>query len=329
MSKVEATDVFFGVTKLFIIDEPCLRRLVYLFIKDVAETCNQDDVIIVISCLTKDMTCGVDMYSANALRVLVRILDAAMLRVLERYIKRAIVDSSGRVSSSALVSASHFFLASPECAAVVTRWFPGIEKATQSPNEMVQFHAIQLLYQIKSQNRLEVSKLVSQFNTRNTLRSPLALVLLVRYTGKLLADENAKGCGSISNGSLVTKQGYQFLQASLYHHSELVVYEAARAICSIDNIEPQDLPPVVSVLRLFLKSPKPAVRFAAMRTLAQVANTQPRIVSKCNEDLEALVGDANRSIATMAIDTLLKTGTMDVGVPSMENGTERFCSKVP
>jgi coatomer protein complex subunit gamma len=320
MSGVEATEVFFGVTKLFMSDDASLRRMVYLFIKDVAETCNQDDVIIVTSCLTKDMTCDVDLYRGNALRVLVRIVDAAMLGAIERYVKQAIVDSSGQVSSSALVSASHLFLASPECAAVVRRWIPETQEATQSPNEMVQFHAMQLLYQIKSHDRLGVSKLVSQFSTRNTLRSPLALVLLVRYTGKLLADENAEGRGSISSGSQVTKQGYQFLEASLRHKSELVVYEAARAICSIDNIEPQDLSPAISVLQLFLSSPKPAVRFAAMRTLAQVANVQPRVVSKCNEDLEALIGDANRSIATMAITTLLKTGS--------ENSIDRLLKQI-
>ena len=59
LSSVEATDVFFGVTKLFMSDDASLRRMVYLFIKDVAETCNPDDVIIVTSCLTKDMTCDV------------------------------------------------------------------------------------------------------------------------------------------------------------------------------------------------------------------------------------------------------------------------------
>jgi len=323
LSGVEATEVFFGVTKLFMSDDASLRRMVYLFIKDVAETCNPDDVIIVTSCLTKDMTCDVDLYRGNALRVLVRIVDAAMLGAIERYVKQAIVDSSGQVSSSALVSASHLFLQSPECAAVVRRWISETQEATTSPNEMVQFHAMQLLYQIKSHDRLGVSKLVSQFTTRNTLRSPLALVLLVRYTSKLLHDEEAEGRNqgrAIADGSPATKQGYQFLEASLRHKSELVVYEAARAICNLPSIEPQDLSPAISVLQLFLSSPKPAVRFSAMRTLAAVANTHPRVVSKCNEDLEALIGDSNRSIATLAITTLLKTGS--------ENSIDRLLKQI-
>jgi coatomer protein complex subunit gamma len=320
MSGVEATEVFFGVTKLFMSDDASLRRMVYLFIKDVAETCDPDDVIIVTSCLTKDMTCDVDLYRGNALRVLVRIVDVAMLGAIERYVKQAIVDSSGQVASSALVSASHLFLSSTECAAVVRRWISEVQEATTSANEMVQFHAMQLLYQIKSHDRLGVSKLVSQFSTRNTLRSPMALVLLIRYTAKLLSDEAADGRTPSSDGAGVAKQGYQFLEASLRHKSELVVYEAARAICNLDGLEPQDLSPAISVLQLFLSSPKPATRYAAMRTLAAVANVHPRVVSKCNEDLEALIGDSNRSIATMAITTLLKTGS--------ENSIDRLLKQI-
>lgn len=319
MTSTEATDVFFGVTKLFMSDDASLRRMVYLFIKDVAENCNPDDVIIVTSCLTKDMTCDVDLYRGNALRVLVRIVDAAMLGAIERYVKQAIVDSSGQVASSALVSAVHLFQQNQECAAVVRRWISETQEACSSPNEMVQFHAMQLFYQIKAHDRLGVSKLVQQFSTRNTLRSPLALVLLVRYTAKLLNDEAAEG-RTIAGGSEVAKQGYRFLEASLRHKSELVVYEAARAVCNLTGLEPQNLSPAISVLQLFLSSPKPATRYAAMRTLAHVANAHPRVVSKCNEDLEALIGDSNRSIATLAITTLLKTGS--------ENSIDRLLKQI-
>ena len=45
-----------------------------------------------------------------------------------------------------------------------------------------------------------------------------------------------------------------------------------------------------------------------MRTLSDVAAKHPASVSKCNDDMEGLVGDANRSVATLAITTLLKTG---------------------
>jgi len=40
----------------------------------------------------------------------------------------------------------------------------------------------------------------------------------------------------------------------------------------------------------------------------QVAMTHPTAVQSCNLDLEALISDSNRTIATLAITTLLKTG---------------------
>lgn len=46
-----------------------------------------------------------------------------------------------------------------------------------------------------------------------------------------------------------------------------------------------------------------------MRTLSEVAVRQPVSVAKCNDDMEGLVSDSNRSVATLAITTLLKTGS--------------------
>jgi len=322
LSSTEATEVFFGVTKLFMSDDASLRRMVYLFIKEVAETCNPDDVIIVTSSLTKDMTCDVDLYRANALRVLARIIDSAMLGAIERYVKQAIVDSSGQVSSAALVSSLFLSQQAAENAIVVKRWIGEVQEATSSPNLMVQFHAMQLLYKIKSGDRLGVSKLVQQYSSRNSLKSPLAVVCLIRYACKLNHDEVAEGRlgGGYQNGSHICAIGYAFLEASLRHKSEMVIYEAARAICSLPQAEAQDINPAISVLQMFLSSPKPATRFGAMKILAGISNTHPRLVAKCNEDLEALLSDPNRSIATLSITTLLKTGS--------ENSIDRLLKQI-
>ena len=37
--------------------------------------------------------------------------------------------------------------------------------------------------------------------------------------------------------------------------------------------------------------------------------TRPLVVGNCNVDMESLISDQNRSIATLAITTLLKTGS--------------------
>lgn len=62
----------------------------------------------------------------------------------------------------------------------------------------------------------------------------------------------------------------------------------------------------IVVLQLFLSSPKPVLKFAATRTLAALALIHPASVSTCNVDLESLIADPNRSVATYAITTLLK-----------------------
>ena len=84
---------------------------------------------------------------------------------------------------------------------------------------------------------------------------------------------------------------------------------------------------------MFLTSAKPTIRFASVKTLnvvsrllhdracffpvantplavsiphSQIAMFHPDAVTTCNVDLENLISDSNRSIATLAITTLLK-----------------------
>jgi hypothetical protein len=52
----------------------------------------------------KDMNSKTDMYRANAIRVLCRIIDSTLLTQIERYLKQAIVDKNPVVASAALVS---------------------------------------------------------------------------------------------------------------------------------------------------------------------------------------------------------------------------------
>lgn len=59
---------------------------------------------------------------------------------------------------------------------------------------------------------------------------------------------------------------------------------------------------------MLVSSPRYVLKFAAIRTLSKLAQTQPNAVSSCNLEMERLINDENRSIATYAITTLLKTG---------------------
>lgn len=69
-----------------------------------------------------------------------------------------------------------------------------------------------------------------------------------------------------------------------------------------------------------LSNQRPAVRFAAVRTLNKLSRFRPLTVSRCNAELETLLTDGNRSIATLALTTLLKTGH--------ESGVERLIKQI-
>ncbi len=62
------------------------------------------------------------------------------------------------------------------------------------------------------------------------------------------------------------------------------------------------------VLQLLLSSPKPILRFGAVRALNSIAIHGPATVAVCNVELESLVADTNRAISTLAVTTLLRTG---------------------
>lgn len=180
IGRTEATEAFFAVTKLWQSKDANLRRLVYLAVKDLSGIA--DDVIIVTSSLTKDMTGREDVYRAAAIRALCRITDTGMLQTIERYMKQAIVDKNGAVASAALVSSKHLMKKSAE---VVRRWANEVQEAVSSDNQMVQYHALGLLYHIRSNDRLAVNKLVQKFS-KTGLRSPHAVCYLIRIAARLI-----------------------------------------------------------------------------------------------------------------------------------------------
>lgn len=302
---MEATETFFAMTKLFQSKDVTLRRMCYLAIKELANVA--EDVIIVTSSLTKDMTGKEDMFRASAIRVLCKITDSQMLAGIERYLKQAIVDKNAPVSSAALVSSLHLLQPNFD---VVKRWVNEAQETLSSENVMVQYHGLGLLYHIKKNDRLAVSKLITK-QAKQSLKSPYAYCLLVRVAAKYL-DEDPE--------SPDVDPLYDFIESCLRHKSELVIYEAARALVNLKNVKTKDLQPAVSVLQLFLSSPRPTLRFAAVRTLNKVAIIQPQSVMTCNLDLENLITDVNRSIATLAITTLLKTGN--------ENSVDRLMKQI-
>ncbi|XP_026760719.1 coatomer subunit gamma-2-like [Galleria mellonella] len=299
----EATNIFFATTKLFQCNNIELRRLVYLCIKELSSMAQ--DVIIVTSSLTKDMTGKEDMFRAAAIRALCTITDSTMLQAIDRYMKQAIVDKNPAVSSAALVSALHLSSTVPD---LVRRWVNEAQEAIMSDNAMVSYHALAVVACARQNDRLSTVKLVTKLS-RVPLRSPYALCLLVRYAAKL-ADEDSSEASEVY---------IDFIESCLRLKSEIVVYEAAYALVNMRK-STKGLTQAVSVLQIFCGSSKATLRLAGVRTLAKLTTKQPNLVSNCATDLENLISDPNRSVATLAVTTLLATGA--------ENSVDRLMKQI-
>lgn len=288
--------------------------MVHLVIKELAHSA--EDIIMVTSTIMKDTGGSTDIiYRPNAIRALCRIIDATTVQSIERVMKTAIVDKNPSVSSAALVSSYHLL---PIAKDVVRRWQSETQEAAantkssggfslgfssssgQMPvnnSTMTQYHAIGLLYQMRMHDRMALVKMVQQFGAAGAIKSPAAIVMLVRLAAQL-AEEDAG----------LRKPMMQLLDGWLRHKSEMVNFEAAKAICDMRDVTDAEVSQAVHVLQLFLTSPRAVTKFAALRILHNFASFKPQAVNVCNPDIELLISNSNRSIATFAITTLLKTG---------------------
>ena len=289
--------------------------MVYLIVKELASSA--EDIIMFTAIIQRDVTVGSEViYKANAIRSLCRIIDGTNVQGMERLIKTAIVDKSPAVSSAALVSSYHLL---PIARDVVRRWQSETQEAAAgskssggflsfstgaqhtlaaaSTNYMNQYHAIGLLYQMRSHDRMALQKMVQQYGAAGVVKSPAGVMMLVRLAAKLAEED-----------SNLRPPMMKMLDTWLRHKSEMVNFEAAKAICNMPDVTDAEASQAVHVLQLFLTSPRAVTKFAAIRILHAFASFKPQVVHAANPDIEALISNTNRSIATFAITTLLKTG---------------------
>lgn len=237
------------------------------------------------------------------------------MQSVERVIKTAIVDKNPAVSSAALISSYHLL---PIARDVVRRWQSETQEAATSTkassgfslgfstsqnqmpmnqSTMTQYHAIGLLYQMRMHDRMALVKMVQQFSAAGATKSPAANVMLVRLAAQL-AEEDP---------SLRTPM-MKLLTQWLNNKVDMVSFEAAKAICEMRDVTDAEVTQAVHILQMFLTSPRAVTKFTAIRILHNIASFKPQVVHSCNPDIELLISNTNRSIATFAITTLLKTG---------------------
>ena len=122
-----------------------------------------------------------------------------------------------------------------------------------STNHMPQYHAIALLYSMRSHDRMALVKMVQQYSAAGVVKSAPATVLLVRLAAYLAEDTSLR------------KPMTSLLEGFTRHKSEMVNFEACKAICELPDLQDSEVVSVVHVLQLFLSSPRNVTRFAAIR----------------------------------------------------------------
>merc|ERR1712137_376501 len=153
-----------------------------------------------------------------------------------------------------------------------------------------------LLYRIRKHDRLAVTRLASakaanQHNSNQVFET----CLFIRIVANLIRDSDPESAQPL----------IKFLQ-NCRHSQAMVKFEAAKAICSLEDVLPASaITTAVSMLTSILSGSLPAVRVSALRILNRLKTPVPS--ASCHE-LESLVSDSNLSVATLAISMLLKTG---------------------
>ncbi|CCH44426.1 Coatomer subunit gamma-2 [Wickerhamomyces ciferrii] len=303
--KTEATTLFFSISKLFQHKDSSLRQIVYLAIKELSAI--SDDVLMVTSSIMKDVQNGDIIYKPNAIRTLARVLDGSTVHATERLMKTAIVDKHPSVSSAALVSSYHLL---PVAKDVVKRWtnetqeavlalksFPSTNEVFVNDSLITQYHALSLLYTLRNHDKMALRKIIQQYS--KNLRNPLAICQLIRYVNEIL-----------QNDSSLISSFFPLLQDWLNDRHHSVNLEAIKVVVSLPVTNEQFASAVLR-LQFLLTAPKVVSRFAAVRILNRLSLKNPERIVAVNNELESLINDPNRSIATYAITTLLKTGTSD------------------
>ncbi|KAH9600254.1 Coatomer [Trypanosoma melophagium] len=291
LTEAEATDLFFMSTKLLQSTHPKLRRLLYVLMKELSPLVEQR--FIASNSLMVDIKSNNDASKCNGIRTLYKVMNSSLYASMDRTIVEALTSQSSNVVCAALVTALHIAQVQPDMA---KKWGTQLTEVVRSCGK-AQYAAIALLHKMRKNDRLSVARLIEQAKN-GQIRSPLALCLLIKICTELMRED--------FEGSLDI---YKFVTSMMHNNNDLVVFESIKSICSLRNITAKEVSPAVMVVHLYLNAQNSVLRFSAIRLLNEVATLHPAAVSPINAEIENLVTDPNRIIATLAITTLLKTGT--------------------
>lgn len=162
----------------------------YVLIKEL--NVNENEVFIVISCLTKDVQLtDNDVFKANALRVLTKIIDEQYLQNIEKFLRQALIDKSNHVVSTATVSHIDLFKKRGHSAEVARKSINELQdKLFNSPDGYIQYQALLILFEMRKNDNMASLKLIFQL-TQKTLNSSIVKCQMIRLIKKSLFTNTA------------------------------------------------------------------------------------------------------------------------------------------
>ena len=106
----------------------------------------------------------------------------------------------------------------------------------------------------------------------------------------------------------------KFIDGCLTKEEDSVQFEAAKTMCELFEVfgSSVNVETAFQVLvSLTENAAKPVNKYAALKVINRIASRQPNLVNLCHGQLDTLITDMNRSVASLAISTLLKTCNED------------------
>uniref|UniRef100_A0A3B0N8N5 Coatomer subunit gamma n=1 Tax=Theileria annulata TaxID=5874 RepID=A0A3B0N8N5_THEAN len=321
LSETESTEIFFGVTRLFEADDERLRRLIYLLIKLLPV--NETEIFIVTSSLTKDMNSQNYVYRANAIRSICYIMKGAVSPQIERYLKSSLVDKQPYVSSSTLLCSIGMSLRNSE---MLKRWFSEITTCLSNKSEMVRFHATILLFILRYNDKQSIRKLVKMleddgehvicfiirftvYNSSFAEAKPLLLKYL-SHTSPLVKLEAVKGTIYLLSTTFVSKGG-NVKNGTKYSNGPDERGKGQLENNSNDCYEHNDIINRVFEVLIHFLTVGDVYTFASMRQISKLAQIMPEKIHSANKQLESFITCGNRTLCSLALLTLLQTGSSD------------------
>lgn len=226
---------------------------------------------------------------------------------IEKFLRQALIDKNPHVVSTAVVSHIDLFKKKGHSAEVAKKSVNELQdKLYNSSDGYIQYQALLLLFEMKKNDNMASLKLLYQL-TQKQLNSAIVKCQLIRLIKRSLFTNTAID-------QKTARLFLSFIESKLTKEEESVQFEAAKTLCELHEVYGQviDIEPPFQVLTMLAsQSSKPVNKYAALRVMNRIASQQPKLVGVCQTELEGLITDMNRSVASLAISTLLKTCNED------------------